>query len=144
MPPVVALVNATWRGGVPTVGEAPAVTTSVGYTVIDKAVEVAVRPTASVTVSCGAKVPAANAWVGLWLVELVPSPNVQAKVYGDVPAEAVPVKLTVSGPSPTVGLAVAVAAGAGFTVTVVVPVEVLPAASVTVTCTAYCAAALYV
>ena len=53
-------------------------------------------------------------WLGLWLVDVPPSPNVHANVKGDVPPEAVPVKVTAAGAVAAERDAVAVAvSGAG-------------------------------
>jgi hypothetical protein len=74
-------------------------------------------------------------WLGLWLLDEPPSPKVQAYVYGAVPLDAVPVKLTASGAFPAVGDAIAVATGGALITTETMAALAWPEASTTVNCT---------
>ena len=98
-----------------------------------KTLAVAFTPFASVTVKRAVYEPACKyIWLGLWLVDVVPSPKLHENVIGARPPPAEPVNATVSGASPLVGLADAPALRVGETTTPAVALAVRAFASVTV------------
>ena len=79
MPPAPLPVNATVTGASPACGATLAAAESGPWTVMMSVLALAVAPLASVTIRLALLVPATEyVWLGFWLVEVAPSPKVQA------------------------------------------------------------------
>src|SRR5712691_2968842 len=112
-----ALVKPTAAEASTAVRLAAAVAAGIALTAMASAFEVALTPRLSVTVRSAEYAPTAPyVWLGFCAVELCPSPNNQAKVYGPAPPAGLPVKAAVKEPSPAALSTDAETLSAGVTV----------------------------